>query len=80
MAKIRLSVADEIAIMNWTEFFHMGGYAFYVWTAWGLSVLVLIWQVLQPKLAHKRIKRDIARQLRREQTHLTSKEQITTSE
>ncbi|MEM7358738.1 MAG: heme exporter protein CcmD [Pseudomonadota bacterium] len=58
--------------MNWSEFFHMGGYAFYVWTSWGLSLLVLVWQVLQPKLSLRRIKRDIARQVRREQTHGTA--------
>ena len=59
--------------MNWSEFFHMGGYAFYVWTAWGLSLAVLIWQVLQPKVSNARIKREIKRQIKREQLHATSK-------
>lgn len=28
--------------MNWSEFFHMGGYALYVWSAYGFAALVLI--------------------------------------
>lgn len=53
--------------MNWSEFLHMGGYAYYVWPAWGLTLVVLIWQVMHPKLTNRRIRREIARQLRREQ-------------
>lgn len=52
--------------MNWAEFFHMGGYAFYVWTAWGLTSLVLGWQFAQPKLANAKIKRELKRQISRE--------------
>ena len=29
--------------MNWSEFFNMGGYALYVWTSYGLMVIVLAW-------------------------------------
>ena len=53
--------------MNWIDFFHMGGYAFYVWTSWGLTAVVLAWQFTQPKLTNARIKREIRRQLAREQ-------------
>ncbi|MEO0981566.1 MAG: heme exporter protein CcmD [Pseudomonadota bacterium] len=28
------------------EFFHMGGYAFHVWTTWGASVLAIGWLIL----------------------------------
>lgn len=28
--------------MNWTEFFAMGGYAGYVWGAYGFAALVLL--------------------------------------
>jgi heme exporter protein D len=28
--------------MNWKDFFEMGGYGFYVWSAYGLMLLVLI--------------------------------------
>jgi heme exporter protein D len=27
--------------MNWSEFFHMGGYAFYVWGSYLVSLVVI---------------------------------------
>lgn len=47
--------------MNWAEFLHMGGYAFYVWTSFGLAFIVLLGNVLY---AVKR-KRKVIRQLKR---------------
>jgi len=52
--------------MNWTEFFEMGGYAFEVWTCWGLTLCVLILFVITPKLRNTKIKEEIKRQLSRE--------------
>ncbi len=37
-----------------TEFFHMGGYAFYVWTSYGVVFLVLLLTFLAP--LHRRHK------------------------
>ncbi|MBT8114227.1 MAG: heme exporter protein CcmD [Arenicella sp.] len=54
--------------MNWSEFFHMGGYAFYVWSAWGLTALVLLWQFIQPKRRNAKIRRLLKRQLARQQS------------
>lgn len=34
--------------MSTAEFFHMGGYAFYVWGAFGFTVAALIVNLLQP--------------------------------
>lgn len=31
---------------SWAEFFAMGGYAFYVWWAFGLTAGCLLWEVL----------------------------------
>ncbi len=31
--------------MNWSEFFHMGGYAFYVWGSYLLTFVILIIEV-----------------------------------
>ena len=28
--------------MNWSEFFHMGGYAFFVWTSYAITFAVII--------------------------------------
>lgn len=52
--------------MNWAEFFHMGGYAWHVWTSWGLSSLVLFGLFIQPKLKNAKIRKEIARQIARE--------------
>ena len=52
--------------MNWTEFFHMGGYAFYVWTAWGITAFALCWLVFQAKRSNTKIKSEVLRQIARE--------------
>jgi len=52
--------------MNWSEFFYMGGYAFYVWTAWGITAFALCWLFLQAKLSNAKIKSEIIRQIARE--------------
>ena len=48
------------------EFFHMGGYAFYVWTSFGLAAVLLIALVVWASLNHRRELARIARRLRRE--------------
>ena len=48
------------------EFFHMGGYAFYVWTSFGLTALLLAGLVVWASLTHKRERARISRRLRRE--------------
>lgn len=53
--------------MNWSDFFHMGGYAFEVWTSWGLTMAVLLWFVIAPKLRNVKIRSQIKRQISREQ-------------
>ena len=45
----------------------MGGYAFEVWTSWGLTLLVLICFVILPKQRNAKIRADIKRQVSREQ-------------
>lgn len=52
--------------MNWAEFFDMGGYAFEVWTSWGLTLIVLLMFVIIPKHRNAKIRRDIKRQISRE--------------
>lgn len=53
--------------MNWSEFFHMGGYAFYVWSAWGITTLVLLYLFTQAKRRNAKIRAQIKRQLEREE-------------
>ena len=56
-----------MSFSSWSEFFHMGGYAFYVWTAYGLTLAVLGGAVLAPLWRHRRLRRELARRERREQ-------------
>lgn len=51
--------------MTFSEFLHMGGYAFYVWTAYGIACLVLVLNLILPVQQHRQILQRIARQLRR---------------
>ena len=48
------------------EFFAMGGYAFYVWTAYALALVVLVANVAAPIARERRLKRRIARRARLE--------------
>lgn len=48
-----------------SEFFHMGGYAFYVWTSYGLALLVLLANFLIPLNYERTLLRTLARKLRR---------------
>ena len=43
--------------MSMAEFFHMGGYAFYVWGAYGFAMAVLICNLLLPQLRQRKMKR-----------------------
>ena len=47
------------------EFWHMGGYAFYVWTSYALAAVVLVANLVAPALRRRRLERDIAGALRR---------------
>ena len=49
------------------EFFHMGGYAFFVWTSYGLAALVLIANIVIPIQRKREILKNLKRRLRREQ-------------
>lgn len=32
--------------MDWSDFFAMGGYAFYVWSAYGITALIITWEIV----------------------------------
>ena len=51
--------------MNLNEFFHMGGYAFYVWTSYGIALFVLLANVISPLRQRKKLLITIARAARR---------------
>ena len=48
------------------EFFHMGGYGFYVWSAYGVTFIVLVANVIVPMLQARDLRARLARQARME--------------
>ena len=52
--------------MTLHEFLNMGGYAFYVWTSYGLAAVILIANLLVPILNARRQRREMIGKLRRE--------------
>jgi heme exporter protein D len=51
--------------MNLSEFLHMGGYAFYVWTSYGIALLILLVNIVLPLRQRRKLLTDIARATRR---------------
>ncbi len=48
------------------EFFNMGGYALYVWLSYGLTAIILIANVVMPKLRERQIKRELVMKIDRD--------------
>jgi heme exporter protein D len=48
-----------------SEFFHMGGYAFYVWGAYGAAAVLLTADFLAPMLKLKQLRAALARRRKR---------------
>ena len=53
--------------MSLQEFFAMGGYAFYVWIAYGITFLVLLANIVIPVFQRKQLLRAIANKQKRSQ-------------
>ena len=51
--------------MNFSEFLNMGGYAFYVWSSYGLTLVILAINVIGPLQLRRKLLTDIARAARR---------------
>ena len=45
--------------MNWSEFFAMNGYAFYVWGSYGVAFLVFIIEIVLVRNRRKNALRDL---------------------
>ena len=48
------------------DFFHMGGYALYVWPSYALALVVLVGNLVAPIVRRRQILAQIQRKLRRE--------------
>ncbi|WP_245673301.1 heme exporter protein CcmD [Endozoicomonas ascidiicola] len=49
---------------NWSEFLAMDGHGFYVWSAYAVGLLVVIYNVLSPMMAKRKVIASIRRQER----------------
>ena len=56
-----------MSFASFSEFVAMGNHGLYVWSAYGISLLVLAVNVAAPLLARRRYLQDEARRLRREE-------------
>ncbi len=52
---------------SWSEFFAMGGYAFFVWMSYGLTFLVILVNIVMPLIERKQVVKRVKRAIRREQ-------------
>ena len=52
--------------MNWSEFFNMGGYAFFVWSSYALTLIVVLANIISPMVQRKKIIARIKRAVKRE--------------
>ncbi|PCJ89300.1 MAG: heme exporter protein CcmD [Thiotrichaceae bacterium] len=59
--------------MNWSEFFNMGGYAFFVWTSYALTLVVVIANIISPIMQRKKVITLIKRTIKREQLQKQNK-------
>ncbi len=68
--------------MNWAEFFDMGGYAFFVWTSYGLTLLVVVANIVAPIMQRKKVIVRIKRAMKREEIERANinREQVTDNE
>jgi heme exporter protein D len=51
---------------NWADFFHMGGYAVFVWSSYGLALVMVVVSVVSPIMQRKKIVARIKRAIKRE--------------
>ena len=60
-------ISDGAKQMSIATFFAMGGYAFYVWTAYGICCLVLVFNILMPIRQRLSFLQELARKRQRQQ-------------
>lgn len=51
---------------SWSEFFAMGGYAFFVWTSYGITAVVIAFNIVMPLIQRKQVIKRVKRAIRRE--------------
>lgn len=61
------------AFHSWSDFWQMGGYAFYVWLAVAVTVLSLLVVVWHACWQHRALLADVQRQMARERRMLVAR-------
>lgn len=56
-----------MAFESFADFLAMGRHGPYVWSAYGVCFLIVLWNVLQPLLVRRRLLREQAARRRREE-------------
>ncbi|MFV1984529.1 MAG: heme exporter protein CcmD [Thiohalomonadales bacterium] len=56
--------------MTLSEFFYMGGHAGYVWSAYGITAVVMTWVIVGPILQRKKIIKTLARKIKRQEANI----------
>ena len=51
---------------SWSDLIHMGGYGFYVWLSYGLSVLLIMALVIQSLMGKSAVLKSVKREQQRE--------------
>lgn len=48
--------------MDWNlaEFIHMGGYGLYVWSSYGLTLVVILANIIQPIMKRKKLSQQVS--------------------
>ena len=53
--------------MSASEFFNMGGYAFYVWSSYGIATVLLGWVFISPIFTKKSIIKELRMKYRQQE-------------
>jgi len=51
---------------TWNDFFNMGGYGFYVWLSYGISLVAIVALIVQIVKQHKTVLQSVLREAQRE--------------
>jgi len=56
--------------MTVSEFFYMGGHAAYVWSAYGITAVVMTWVIVGPIIQRKKIIKELTRKINRQEANI----------
>ena len=51
---------------TWSDFLNMGGYGFYVWLSYGISLVAIVALIVQSKKQRKTVLQNVLREAQRE--------------